>query len=77
MQISTAVLLDSEDTEWVRKIIFNLNGKDYKVSLVWSQWNGYEIHSLDENDLYGDLEELGLEWSDIARELDDLTEAEA
>lgn len=77
MQIGTTTLLEHEDTEWVRRIVFNLNGKDYKVSLIWSQWDGYEIHSLDNNDLYGDLEEAGINWAELAHELDDLTFEEA
>ena len=77
MEIGATTLLEHEDTEWVRRIMFNLNGKDYKVALIWSQWDGYQIHSVDENNIHADLEELGLNWAELAHELDDLTFEEA
>lgn len=68
-----ATLLEHEYTEWARRINVNLNGKEYKVSLLWSEWDGYIIRSIDDQNIHDYLDEAGLNWAELAEELDDLT----
>ena len=57
-----AELLEHQDTEWIRTVRIVWENKSYKIRILWSEFDGYQILSgLRRADLYG--------WEDLPESL--------
>jgi len=57
-----AELLEHTDTEWVRTVRIVYDNKSYKVRILWSEFDGYQmLPGVYKSDLYG--------WRDLPKTL--------
>jgi len=71
-----AELLEHTDTEWIRTVRIIHDNKSYKVRILWSEFDGYQmLPGVYKSDLYGWLdlpETLRIQYDNVYEFISDL-----